>query len=270
MKFYYFSGKDYIQDGQINLLEKAGFSGALLAYDCWQGDHFVKIARDMQPNKKIIYMVAVRSHTLSPQYLTMIINSLNKISPGRVQVNLISGYIKDYEKNFGGVLGEISDSSTNIERSNNLIEYIAELNNMKNNNPRLELPDFFVTATNKVVFDAANKFKNKVIIPYSHYKRGHWTKYENNTFKADEKIDISNSNVMISISPIIRETQEQIDNLYKKNYAMDTEYFTYSEFYSFIEKLEDQGIKYLMLRPDPESEEEQIIQFINKMKKVKK
>lgn len=274
MKFYYFGGGDHTSNNKINLLEKSGFSGVLFTYDCFQGDYFVKIARDMKPHKKIIYMVAIRPHALSPQYLTMITNSLNQISPGRVQINLIAGHIKDHEKKFGGILGDISDSSTNIERSNNLIEYLKELDNMKNNNPHLILPDLFVTTTNEFVFDVANKLKNKVIIPYSHYKRGHWTIYTNypisNHGRPSKEIDISETDVMISLSPIIRETQEEIDSLDKKKWTTDTEYFTYSEFYSFIKKIEDEGIKYLMMHAWPENEEDQIIKFMNSMKEFEK
>jgi hypothetical protein len=56
------------------------------------------LARDIDLTKKIKYMIALRPYNISPQYLTMINQSINQIMPDRLQINFISGYIKPHEK----------------------------------------------------------------------------------------------------------------------------------------------------------------------------
>jgi hypothetical protein len=54
---------------------------------------------------------------------------------------------------------------------------------------------------------------------------------------------------MVSICPIIRETQEELDLISSENRTNDTEYFTYQEFLHFINQLQSDQIKYLLIHP---------------------
>jgi hypothetical protein len=176
----------------------------------------------------------------------------------RLQINIISGWIKDHEKKIGGVIGPVSDNSSNIDRSNNLIEYIKELDNMKKNNPGIHSPDIFVSATNSYVWNAASELNNKIILPYSRYKNKMW-------HDTGEEIKIGGKDIMLSISPVIRKEKKQLDNLDKKFFTMDSEYFTYDEFIDFINKIESDGIKKIMVHGWPEEENENIIEFVSKL-----
>jgi hypothetical protein len=173
MKFYYFNGGDHTQNNKIKKLEESGFTGVLFTYDARSSDYFVKTARDIKHNQKIKYMIAIRPHAISLQYLIMINSGMKEIMPDRVQINLISGHIKKDEENVGGILGDVTDKSNNIERSNFLISFLEELEAMKKKSPNLIYPDCFVTVTNRYVFKIAKKFKQKMIIPYREFKQGH-------------------------------------------------------------------------------------------------
>ena len=164
MKYYYFSGGDHTANNKISILEEHGFTGVLFTYNALSGDYFTLVARDIDLSQKIVYMVAIRPHTISPQYLSMISNSIHGIMPNRLQINLISGHIKKEEKNVGGVLGVITDQSTHIERSNYLIEYLQELDKMYKAKACDNMPDIFVSTTNEYVFETASSLKNKMII----------------------------------------------------------------------------------------------------------
>lgn len=273
MKYYYFAGGDHTKKRRrrnpISVLEDHGFSGVLFTYNSLQGDYFTRIARDIDLSQKIIYMIAIRPYAISPQYLTMINQSISSIMPNRLQINLISGHIKEEEKNFGGILGNVTDSSSNIDRSNYLISYIEELDKMKQKNKNKYHPDFFVTTTNEYVFDAASKLNNKMIIPYREYKRGFWSIYTNREksdhFVPGKKINLKNEKVMISVSPVIRKTQKEIDSLDKKMWTIDTEYFTYESFNNFVKKLELEGINHLMVHAWPIEERYEIINYIKEI-----
>lgn len=275
LEFYYFGGVmgdiDNIKDPSN--LEKNNFSGVMFTHDIPEGDMFIKAARDIDPNEKIKYLVAIRPYTISPQYLYMMNDSMNKISQGRLQLNLISGYIKDHENGYGGIVGDINDQSTSVERSNYMIEFIRTLNNMQKD--RENKVDFYVSTTNEFVFEVVKKYNNKIILPYAKYKMGSWTDPNYNKYQSPNDVfDISEMYVMVAMTPIIRKTKEELEELteyvqrpiWKKGEAAqtvtDVGYFTYEEFDSFVKQLEGEGIKGLLINAVPSEETSVIIPFI--------
>lgn len=278
MKFYYFGGK--FLDGHISRLEQSHFDGVMFVYDVINGDMFTKIARDIKTNEKIKYLVAIRPYTISPQYLCMINNSINSIMPNRLQINLISGYIKEHEQKFGGILGSVNDSSSRIDRSNYLIDYFKTLNTMNGNKIKSPL-DFYVSATNEYVFNETLEHDNKIILPYRDYKNGYWTIVKKNGQQdKGSAFDFRGRKIMLAITPIIRKTQEELDKSeeYAKRPAWksgenpgkvtDIEYFTYEEFDNFIKELEKNGITEILMNGHQEQERERLISFIKEYREL--
>jgi hypothetical protein len=287
MEFYYFGGVmgDPNNLKSPSVLEAHNFSGVMFTHDIPEGDMFVKAAVDINPNEKIKYLVAIRPYTISPQYLSMINQSLDRISRDRLQINLISGYIKDYENDVGGIVGDVNDQSSPIDRSNYLIKFVEVLDEMEQKNSKTyhydpeykNKLDLFVSVTNKFSFAAAKKYNKKIIFPYSTYSRGTWTDHRYNpTPPPDDSFDLSGMDVMLALTPIIRKTKEELEKL--TNYAMrpawkkgeipdvvgDVGYFTHEEFDDFVQTLEKKGINYLLLNAVPGEEVEVIVPFIKK------
>ena len=220
-------------------LERSGFSGVLLTYSFFNDDQFVKIANIIDKNKKLKYIVAIRPYTISAQYLSMIANSFKKISKDRIVINIVTGWVYDEEKNIGGVQGDVNDLSSNVERSNYLLEYVKNLKNIKGN-----IPDFYVSVTNQTVFNGVSG--DKVIIPYSRYK--------------EKEFEIIEENTMISIFPIIRKTKEELSLLKETVVQQDVEYFTFEEFELFLNDLDSKKIESILIGEYSHmSEEEEII-----------
>jgi hypothetical protein len=284
VKFYYFGGQVSIDSSNIDDLEDSHCDGVLFTYRQLQGDFFTFVARTMNLNQKIKYMIAVRPHALSAQYLCMINKSINDIQPNRLQINIIAGHIKPDEVDFGGILGTITDKSSIPERVDYMIDYIEELDNMKKNN--ISVPDCYITCTNIYALEAAAKLGYKIIFPYKEYSDGYFLdRSVYGQTKPGEKFDLSNKKIMLAISPIIRDTQEEIDNEFPKNivvhtydggeyldrprFAKDTEYFTYDQFISFVKKLESEGINELLFNEYPQSERSNLIKYIKKYKENK-
>lgn len=108
-----------------DLLEDAGFYGWLIPYASGLQDPFIRIARSMNLNQKLKYLVAVRPYNISPQYLSAIIYSLDLIQFDRVRINFVPGLIFDNEeKLFGGILNNINDESSFEDRKKYLCSYI--------------------------------------------------------------------------------------------------------------------------------------------------
>jgi len=269
MDFYYFGG--FIGDQQVQTIEDHHFSGILFTYDINQGDFFTKVARDIDLSKKIKYMVAIRPYAISPQYLAMISQSVDEIMPDRLQINLISGHIKPHEREIGGILGGTNDSSSHIDKSNYLIEYIECLGKLKNSIQKNAIPDYYVSTTNPYVFEVASRLNDKMIIQYTDYNNGHWTDYENyqgNSQKTSvgEKIDITGKSIMVSMGPIVRKTQEELDSLNKKKHTTDTAYFTYDQLEARIEDMKKDGINQLMFISWPTEERAHVMDFVKQYK----
>lgn len=223
MKFYLFN-PDF---SLLTEMEEAGVTGNLFTYDTKQSDFFTKIARDIDVHKKIKYMVAIRPHVLSPEYLVKIHKSIREIAKeDRLQINLISGKINAEEQEIIRTLGKITNKSTTIERSNHLIEYVELLNQL----PQRERPDYYISVTNDFTFETASKYNNKMIVPYHQY--------------TNNKYNVENKKIMIYLTPIIRKTQKELDNI--KGYDIqniEDIKFTYDEMTNLVDKLKDEGIE---------------------------
>ncbi len=272
MKFYYFGGVLGEEESvkSPSNLNRHHFDGVMFTHDIPQGDIFIQTAMDLKVNEKIKYLIAIRPYTISPQYLAMINDSLNKVQKDRVQLNIISGYTKDHEDGVKGIVGSVNDQSDKVEKRKYLVEFLHSLNEM-NKNKNIKAPlDFFVTTTNPRVLDAVNKHNNKIILPYSLYKNNIWFK------KFNRPLDVNSKEIMIAITPIIRETEEELESL--KNYALrptwqsgevsrvvnDAEYFTNKTFHELIKNLQENGINYLLINAVPQAENAIIIPFIKK------
>jgi hypothetical protein len=265
------------------MLEDSHFSGVMFTYDSTQGDMFIRIAKDIKKQEKIKYLVAIRPYSISPQYLCMVNQSMNEIDSDRLQINLISAYIKDHEVSVGGILGEVNDSSNRIERSNYMIEYVNCLNTMPGNLNKDNLLDFYVSTTNDYVFNLCKNNKNKIILPYRDYKNGAWTIITENGGQSLSNIsfDLSGVEVMLALTPIIRETQQELDSL--TDYALrpvwkkgekpaqvtDIGYFTYEQFNDLVVELEKNGIRQILMNSYPLSEREILVNFIKKYSELK-
>lgn len=275
MNFYFFNPK--IED--MKELYDHNFYGGLFIYDVPQGDAITKVARVIDQDIPMKYMVAVRPYTISPQLLCLMYHSINSFKPGKLQFNLVSGsgdiqrtikqatpeYLDAINKDFGGILGPITDLSSNIERSNYLIDFIDMINNLDT-----EIPDFYVSATNEYVFDAAAKHNNKTIISYTAYK--------------NKRFNIDNKDIMVTVKPTLRETESELDalprptgiwNKYHGQYdRTDYDYFTYSEFEDLMDSFKSNNIKNVLISGckieeiyDPPMEERyHIINFVKQYK----
>jgi hypothetical protein len=282
MKFYYFGG--YLNEAignkysTVDNLEQNNFDGVLFTYNPYQGDFFTKIAHTLNVNQKIKYMIAIRPHVISPQYLCMINESFNEIQKNRLQINLIAGHIKPNEIDYGGFVGGITDHSSIKDRTNYLIDYVQELSSMEQN-PKIKMPDYYVSCTNIYSYEKATDLNQKIILPYAVYKN----KYFLNTdtpgqTKPGADLKIKNQKIMIAIGPILRKTQQEIDLEFPKDRLIrtydggeyldrerittDTEYFTFEEFANFIQKLESEGIDEILLNSGYEEERPKIIDYV--------
>lgn len=220
MKIYFFGG-------DFNLIERiyeSNFDGTLLLYNARGGEMFTSIclnAKKIRPDFK--YMVAVRPYVISPQYLSMINRSIKERLGNVLQINLVTGWIKEEEEPFNAFVGEISDKTPALERSNYLIKFLESMHTFKNNltdkKHKIDkghlintIPDIYVSVSNHFTFNAASEHNDgKMIIHYSTYK-------DNCFIENEKKADLTGKRVFVSFGPVIRSTKEELEkvNITKK------------------------------------------------------
>ena len=197
-------------------LQYKKFDGVMYPYVIYNNDYFTKISRIMEKDN-FKFIVAIRPHSISAQYLSMICSSINEINDKAVSINFISGWIYEEEKDFGGILSDLNDNSSNIERSNYMLEYAKEFKRISNN-------DFYISTTNEEVFNVCADNDFPMIIPYSWYKIN--------------KFDLTDKKYIISICPIIGD--DKPDNV-------DIENFSENEFIEFLRGCEANNVHGLLL-----------------------
>jgi len=250
MDFYMFANEDLIDE-----LIDSKFKGILFVYNAEAKDYFSIVARKSKKEEDFVYIVAVRPYVISPQYISMIFRSFNYMGLNNLRLNLISGYIKDNEKDFGGILGSVNDQSSSIDKSKYLIEYIKVLQNLNKELEKKILPniDYYVSTTNSFVFDAAEK--DKMILNYYHYIE------DINRYK--------NKNIMVVLGPILRETEEEL-RIAEEEYALtkndNTIFCKEQELNEIINNLSECGVKEILFGGWPEQENSKIINFVKKYK----
>jgi hypothetical protein len=244
MKFYLIN-QDF---ALFPAMEDAGISGNLFTYHTGESDFFTKIARHMAPRQRLKYMVAIRPHVLSPEYLIRINKSIKEISKeNKLQINLIAGDLgnNSKENEMEWTLGPITNKSTTKERSNYLIEYIDLLDKL----PQNEKPDYYISISNEFLLEASLKHNAKMLIPWGQYI------YDN--------VDLPYNKVMISLAPIIRKTQEELDNLTEYNLEeIKNVKFTYETLTNLINKFKDQGIREIIFGARNDEDVKRSIEFI--------
>jgi len=220
-------------------LENHGFDGMMLTYHVFAGDHFTKIARDIDTESKFHYIVAMRPYVVSAQYLSMICNSINDISPNRLSINFLTGFIKEKEKGIGGILAPITDASSTVDRSKYMLEYAEVFRSLQ-----LPTPEFYVSTSNEEVFKVCEEKEFPMIIQYLLYKQN--------------KFDFSNKKYIVSICPTVRDSDEPFTNR-----TEDYELFNKDSFFSFLNQCEKQGVYGVLISEDmPNSEYDRLIKLI--------
>lgn len=217
----------------IKEIDKFGVDGVLHTYNAYHPSPFITIPKELEQTN-IKHMVAIRPYTISPQLLSQISRTIDMSYERNVlQINLISGWIKENEKNAGGVLGLVNDDSSKEDKLKYLVEYVDALENLE-----IKSLDYYVSVTNQLTFNAAVKNNSKMIIDYKHFK--------------ENRYDIKGKHVMIMLSP------NKDDGTLK----------THEELLNNVKTLDSNGIQEIIFPAGNQPEVDSTLEFIKKYKGI--
>jgi len=271
MELYWFE-RDKRPDSDLikraNDLESSGFNGVMYPYSPGMGDFFTKISRMLDVESNFKYIVAIRTYVISPQYLSMLCSSINNISKNRIMLNFLTGYVNAGEKQIGGIVSEINDNSSNVKRSNYMLDYAKEFKRVSNSG-YFSPVDFFISTTNKEVFNQCSENEFPILIPYLRYKE----KWFNNV----------GQKIILMIAPVIvskkSEKDWKCDNDNECRHPKDQncanlDFFTENEFIAFLNECEKNGIYGILFQESDYLKEQYgellpiVKSYINKKNKI--
>jgi hypothetical protein len=137
--------EDNSREGLIDIANKVhdvGYESLLLVYDSFLDNVVVNVANTINPKHTFKYIIAIRTYSVSPEYLAQVYETFEKIAPGRVTFNIIPGNIKPYETSINDVVF-IEDK---IDTKEKLNDYTLEwLKKYKKLSVRKKLPPLMLS-----------------------------------------------------------------------------------------------------------------------------
>jgi hypothetical protein len=259
VNFYYF---DQVSTAPLTSISKeldeAGFYGMLVPYTVGASNHFIETTRALDTKQKLKYIIGVRPHTVSPQYLAMMIKSINDIQPGRVWVNFVAGLIREDEIALKGSMFPEEFERSWKERKLYLSKYIPIFKDFCNTK-EIKTKICMAGMTDEV-FSLVEKNADYNICAYEPYIRM-------NGFRKISKPRI------ISICPFIEDNQEIIDVVRNdKDKPQDIIFTTTQGLTDIINNLKAEGINDILLfsygnnSEEHDKEKYKIIDFVKEYK----
>jgi alkanesulfonate monooxygenase SsuD/methylene tetrahydromethanopterin reductase-like flavin-dependent oxidoreductase (luciferase family) len=177
-------------------LERARAYSVLLTYSIHSEDYVLFLLSMIKVSKRLKFMMAFRSYSISPEYAIRFFNTMEKQYPGRVTFNLVAGKMLEDEEKEAIEMYNLDKSLMNtIEKRIDLLDTWA---NKFFNKMGDQAPISYTVGNSPITFDLANKWTDYVIV--------HESKLEESFNKA------KNTKLVLCIDPLIRETKKELDS----------------------------------------------------------
>jgi len=174
-----------------------GYYSTLLVYHSRMPDNFIKVARALSKNEKVKYMLAIRTYAISPEYMAMICKSFSEIADNKLMLNIVSGDIHKDENTINDLvmISELLD--TPEKRLVYTKQWMDKFLNIKDFDKK---PEIVMSGHSDITRSMAVEYNAIHLSMYDMYK-----KY------IQEESAIVNPKQMVSLSFVVRETQEEAD-----------------------------------------------------------
>lgn len=208
-----------------NELEEYGYSSILFTYSSNKPDNFIKVANAIDKKNKIKYMIAIRPHATSPEYLKMQCEAFNEIAPDRLIINFVAGHIQQRE---------IPPKYNLDERRTILYNFLNDFNKISFNKPIIA-----ISGSSDIVLDCATKYADILITELSQYLNKQMF-----DLRVDKKIVLVNFTQKFSISEDESSIIKKILSLQEHGIgdimvAVDDHTFDKNQIHNIVKKIKD-------------------------------
>jgi len=230
-----------------------GYTSCMLTYHSRENDMFIKLARAVDPELPLKYIIAMRTYAVSPEYLGMMINGFNEIAKDKLMFNIVAG---DLHKNETSV-ADLVDSSSLITSQDRVkytglwLEKFTKLDIIKNT-----LPKMFMSGTSKATFENCENFDGGIMVMVDYY-------LENKDYLNKFKTKCT------SLQICIRDTDSLAEKIKHDNYKGDQlkwcYFFSEETLIKKIKELKDFGVTDIMVTGLPfDPQIERVHSFVKK------
>lgn len=181
-------------------LEQNNYTSMLLTYDSLREDNLLKTISAIDLKQKLQYMIAIRTYAISPEYMAMILNTINNEFKNKIVFNIISGEVKPYENIYdGNMIPEIL-IDTSEKRIKLTGEWLEKLLNLKSLNER---PFIVMSGKSLMTKELANKYADAFLGTSLDYIREN--EHERNKIKTKRRFCVS--------GVVIRDTDDEASEI---------------------------------------------------------
>jgi alkanesulfonate monooxygenase SsuD/methylene tetrahydromethanopterin reductase-like flavin-dependent oxidoreductase (luciferase family) len=233
--FHWLARENYSIENLIELsneLEAVGYYSVLLTYHSNTPDSFIKIPHIINKNHKIKYMIAIRPHSISPEYLKMQCDGFKEIQDDRLIINFVAGNLLEDESTPVPTVDRILEKMDLDSRRDHLNKFLEIFKGLPGDKPEIA-----ISGSSEKILVSAEEYADALIVELYPYINKHIYGKDIN-----KKI--------VTVNLCIRETQEEIDEIFKNKtiQGLDPKYSgTKDKVIGNILKLHDIGIKDIMV-----------------------
>ena len=215
-------------------LEECQYDSVLFVYHSKEEDFLTKAVRIMSKKQKIKYMLAFRTYSISPEYLSMICKTINTMMPNKIMLNIVSGDVHPEETS----IEDLVDISDLVDSNDKRIEYTDRwMSKFVKMNPAV---DIVMGGHSKKTIDLANKYQATPLAMVDKY------------LAAREYTD---GKQMVCLGAIITNTEEEAEEFHTNNLNIHEIskyiYGTKENFKSKIRYLEGIGVTDILIHGHP-------------------
>lgn len=209
-------------------LDDAGYYSVLTVYHSTIDDSWLKIARTADKSHKFKYMMAVRTYSVSPEYLTMMCRTFDKMFPGRLMINFLAGDIKPDEDLEKGIVDYDDYTHSLVERikyTQRFLEKFVTLETRK-------LTEIVIAGKSPDALETARKYGGYVVTMISEYMD---VLSKPDLAEAIKKI----KNKIVSVSILYADSEEEAKKKFEALHPVRQRWTMYGTEDSIIEKIMD-------------------------------
>lgn len=239
-----------------NKINEVGYYSILFTYHSKTPDYFIKIPHIINKLHNFKYMIAIRTHAISPEYLKMQCDGFNEIQKNRLMINFVAGQVMPDEETPIPLIDRINEDMSMESRKDHLGNFVKIFTNFKG-----EKPEIVMSGSSDKVLSVAEEYADITLNELDQY--------------IDKKIQNKNiSKKMVVLGICIRDTKEEVYKIIDNNddmLGLTPEFFgTKEEVLNNILKLQDIGVTDIMVAAffgDPEKD--RIHDLIKDLKEIK-
>jgi hypothetical protein len=113
-----------------------GYDSCMLTYHSRENDMFIKLARAIDPDLPLKYIIAMRTYAISPEYLGLMVKGFEEIAKDKIMFNIVAGDLHANETSVEDVV-DSSLLSTSQDRVKYTGLWLEKFTNLEILNGRL-------------------------------------------------------------------------------------------------------------------------------------